>query len=229
MDTVRAAESNGLKVPKEFDDPETRATLENAICHEWFSGYCASHSLSLPPSSEFASNLSPSPLLHPLFSPDTSTEVRTLAMGRLLSDLSSALSHSIASPASPANPKMSINSCHDTTLAGMLATLGVFDHKWPGFTSHVSVELFKGTGDDGLGWGEWAGKKLGGLIGREKKKEATHCLSLLPGHPKSRSSLTDRLRLACRRPNSVQRPSSCSSCLCKDRTPLRRPSRALHV
>lgn len=180
MDTVRAAESNGLKVPKEFDDPETRATLENAICHEWFSGYCASRLSISSLSCEFALDsytrllfcISPPPL------PDTSTEVRTLAMGRLLSDLSSALSHSIASPASPANPKMSINSCHDTTLAGMLATLGVFDHKWPGFTSHVSVELFKGTGDDGLGWGEWAGKKLGGLVGREKKKEATHCLSL---------------------------------------------------
>jgi acid phosphatase len=40
MDTVRAAERNGLPVPKEFDDPEVRNTMENAICHEWFGGYC---------------------------------------------------------------------------------------------------------------------------------------------------------------------------------------------
>lgn len=42
-------------------------------------------------------------------------------------------------------------------------------------------------------------------------------------------TLIGRLFLACRRPNPVQRPSPRSSSLRKDRTPLRRSSRALHV
>jgi len=188
MDTVRAAEANGLKVPKEFDDPETRATLENAICHEWLvpcppplanlvalarSASVAPlgltmcfHSLPLP---------SPSPCRFSGYA--TSSEFRTLAMGRLLSDLSSSLATSVSGSSS--SPKLLVSATHDTTLAGMLATLGVFDHKWPDFTAQVSVELFKGTGDEGKSWTEWASGKLGRLTSKQgKTKEASHCTAV---------------------------------------------------
>lgn len=57
----------------------------------------------------------------------TSNEVRKLASGRLLSDLQQELADKIAGKKE--SPKMAVLACHDTTLASMLATLGVFDNK----------------------------------------------------------------------------------------------------
>ena len=37
-----------------------------------------------------------------------------------------------------------MSGCHDTTLAAILSSLGAFDgEKWPPYTSHVAVELFR--------------------------------------------------------------------------------------
>ena len=37
-----------------------------------------------------------------------------------------------------------MSGCHDTTLAAILASLGAFEgEKWPPYTSHVAVELFR--------------------------------------------------------------------------------------
>ena len=37
-----------------------------------------------------------------------------------------------------------MSGCHDTTLAGVLSSLGAFDgEKWPPYTSHLAVELFR--------------------------------------------------------------------------------------
>ncbi|CED83159.1 Lysosomal & prostatic acid phosphatases [Phaffia rhodozyma] len=110
MDSIRAAEANGLKIPAEFNDPDVRDTLERAIVSEWFGGVL------------------------------TSNEVRTLASGRLLSDLQHEMADKVAGKKD--SVKMAVLACHDTTLASMLATLGVFDNRWPDFTAHVSVELF---------------------------------------------------------------------------------------
>jgi acid phosphatase len=43
---------------------------------------------------------------------------------------------------SNARIKFGLSGCHDTTLAGMLASLGALQD-WPPFTSHIAVELFK--------------------------------------------------------------------------------------
>ncbi|KAF9517796.1 hypothetical protein BS47DRAFT_1371232 [Hydnum rufescens UP504] len=71
-------------------------------------------------------------------------EVRRLAVGRLLEELSSRM----ASKASKGNAdplKIAINACHDTSLAGLSQTLDVFDGRWPHFTASITFELFKGT------------------------------------------------------------------------------------
>ncbi|KAG8702903.1 hypothetical protein FRC08_003174 [Ceratobasidium sp. 394] len=39
MDTVRAADAHGIRVPPEFRDTTVVNSLENAICDEWFRGY----------------------------------------------------------------------------------------------------------------------------------------------------------------------------------------------
>lgn len=37
-----------------------------------------------------------------------------------------------------------MSGCHDTTLAAILSSLGAFDgEKWPPYTSHLAVELFR--------------------------------------------------------------------------------------
>ena len=40
--------------------------------------------------------------------------------------------------------KLALSGCHDTTLAAVLASLGAFEgEKWPPYTSHIALELFK--------------------------------------------------------------------------------------
>ena len=39
---------------------------------------------------------------------------------------------------------MALYGTHDTTVAAILATLGVSDNRWPCFTSNITFELFKG-------------------------------------------------------------------------------------
>ncbi|KAG8713062.1 hypothetical protein FRC11_013411 [Ceratobasidium sp. 423] len=39
LDTVRAAEAHGIRIPPEFQDPDTVSALETAVCDEWFRGY----------------------------------------------------------------------------------------------------------------------------------------------------------------------------------------------
>lgn len=40
--------------------------------------------------------------------------------------------------------KFGMSGCHDTTLAAILSSLGAFDgEKWPPYTSHLAVELFR--------------------------------------------------------------------------------------
>lgn len=39
--------------------------------------------------------------------------------------------------------KLALYGCHDTTLAGLLATLGAFDNQWPPFTSSIAIETFR--------------------------------------------------------------------------------------
>ena len=40
--------------------------------------------------------------------------------------------------------KFGMSGCHDTTLAAILSSLGAFEgEKWPPYTSHLAVELFR--------------------------------------------------------------------------------------
>jgi acid phosphatase len=38
---------------------------------------------------------------------------------------------------------MALYGTHDTTIAALLATLDVFDNRWPCFTSNITFELFQ--------------------------------------------------------------------------------------
>ncbi|KOS18832.1 putative acid phosphatase [Escovopsis weberi] len=125
MDTINATRAHGpvTRLPKEFYDPGVRKIIEKIGTEEWFAGYRESR------------------------------EYRALGIGSLLGDLVSRMVLS-AEQASPDLPKKNtagsapfrfgLNGCHDTTLGAILTSLGAFSFdKWPPFTSHIAIELFR--------------------------------------------------------------------------------------
>lgn len=130
MDTINATYAHGpaTRLPKEFYDPKVKEYLEKIGVEEWYAGY------------------------------KESEEYRTLGIGGLMGDVVArmvgSVEHSTAdgeyelakkSAAEGATPvRFGLSGCHDTTLAGVLASLGAFgDDAWPPFTSHIAIELFR--------------------------------------------------------------------------------------
>ncbi|KAI0776494.1 histidine phosphatase superfamily [Irpex lacteus] len=81
-------------------------------------------------------------VVHEWFGGYDSEEVRRLGMGRLLDDVSTKMQVK-ANKGSDDPMKILVHSTHDTTLAGICASLDVFDEKWPAFTAYISFELFR--------------------------------------------------------------------------------------
>lgn len=135
MDTLNATDAHGpaTKLPKEFYDPKARAIIDRIAVEEWYAGYTES------------------------------AEYRMLGIGGLMGDITSRMTGSVEK-----NPntgilevggdngdlghgrggekdiKLAMSGCHDTTLAAVLTSLGAFEgEKWPPFTSHIAIELFR--------------------------------------------------------------------------------------
>jgi acid phosphatase len=71
-----------------------------------------------------------------------SNEYRKLGIGGLVGDIV----QNLVKRTQNESFKISLNGCHDTTLAATLASFGAFDVEkdaWPPYTSSISVELFK--------------------------------------------------------------------------------------
>jgi acid phosphatase len=135
MDTINATLSHGpeTKLPKEFYDPNARKIIEKIGVEEWFSGYVESR------------------------------EYRMLGIGALMGDIVMRMTGSVERNGNDGvvevggengqlgqgrggeqNIKLALSGCHDTTLAGVLASLGAFNtDKWPPFTSHIAIELLR--------------------------------------------------------------------------------------
>ncbi|CAO2652535.1 Nn.00g008180.m01.CDS01 [Neocucurbitaria sp. VM-36] len=142
MDTVNATDAHGpeTKLPKEFYDPKARAIIDKIAVEEWFKGYTES------------------------------AEYRMLGIGGLMGDVTSRMAGSVERNGSDGlveiggddgklgqgrggetDIKFALSGCHDTTLAGVLTSLGAFDsEKWPPFTSHIAFELFRKRGAPGI-------------------------------------------------------------------------------
>ncbi|KAL9933259.1 hypothetical protein V8E36_007977 [Tilletia maclaganii] len=117
LDTLRASQAHGFPIPSVFIVPETIKVANEALLAEWFSGYTDPD-------------------------PKKALEYRRLSMGRLLSDLQERFDSKANSPEKD-SLRLSIYSTHDTTLAGLLSTLDVFDKQWPAFAATVNFELFR--------------------------------------------------------------------------------------
>lgn len=135
MDTINATDAHGpaTKLPKEFYDPKARAIIDKIAVEEWFQGYTES------------------------------TEYRMLGIGGLMGDVTSRMIGSVERSGNDGlveiggddgklgkgrggetDVKLALSGCHDTTLAGVLTSLGAFDgENWPPFTSHIAFELFR--------------------------------------------------------------------------------------
>lgn len=135
MDTLNATDAHGpaTKLPKEFYDPKARAIIDKIAVEEWFQGY------------------------------NESAEYRMLGVGGLMGDITSRMTGSVERNGNDGlveiggddgklgrgrggetDIKFALSGCHDTTLAGVLSSLGAFDgEKWPPFTSHIAIELFR--------------------------------------------------------------------------------------
>ncbi|KAL2164686.1 hypothetical protein VTH06DRAFT_3903 [Thermothelomyces fergusii] len=131
MDTVNATLAHGpeTRLPDEFYDEKARALMEKIGVDEWFAGY------------------------------KESREYRTLAIGSLMADIVGRMVGSVEEQQQQQHHhqetqqpgggriRFGLSGCHDTTLAGALASLGAYNtDRWPPFTSHIAIELFRESG-----------------------------------------------------------------------------------
>ena len=69
-------------------------------------------------------------------------EYRSVGIGSLIGDINENIINHIENTNS--SFKLSLNGCHDTTIAGIMTSLGLFQGEhWPPFTSHIAIELFR--------------------------------------------------------------------------------------
>ena len=134
MDTVNSTLAHGpeTRLPKEFYDPKLREIIDKIGVEEWFSGYVENK------------------------------EYRMLGIGALVGNMVERMVATIEGTALTVNEiggengqlgrgrggetaiKFGLSGCHDTTLAAVLSSFGVFaGEKWPPYTSHIAMELFR--------------------------------------------------------------------------------------
>ncbi|KAH9222689.1 histidine phosphatase superfamily [Leptodontidium sp. 2 PMI_412] len=138
MDTVNSTLAHGpqTRLPKEFYDTKGRKIIDKISVEEWFSGY------------------------------QESQEYRALGIGSLMGDVVEQMVGSVEQNPNDQHRevggkdgslgkgrggekaiKLALRGCHDTTLAGILASLGAFDGEpWPPYTSHIAFEVFRKSG-----------------------------------------------------------------------------------
>lgn len=134
MDTINSTLAHGpeTRLPREFYDEKLRAIIDQIGVEEWFSGYAENR------------------------------EYRRLGIGALLGDILERVTASVEHTSLSVDEiggengnlgrgrdgetaiKFAMSGCHDTTLAGILTSLGAFEGRpWPPYTSHIAVELFR--------------------------------------------------------------------------------------
>ncbi|KIW88134.1 uncharacterized protein Z519_11245 [Cladophialophora bantiana CBS 173.52] len=140
MDTINATLAHGpeTRLPREFYDARAREIIDRIGVEEWFSGY------------------------------NENREYRMLGIGSLIGDIVERMTSKIEGAGLSINEiggengrlgmgrggetgiRFALSGCHDTTLAGVLTSLGAFGgEKWPPYTSHIAFELFREKNDRG--------------------------------------------------------------------------------
>ncbi|KAI5917101.1 putative acid phosphatase [Camillea tinctor] len=139
MDTINSTLAHGpeTRLPKEFYDAKGRAIIEKIGVEEWFAGYKESREYRV---------LGIGGLMGDVVSRMVGSVERSTADGEY--EVARSLDQKALRDGKGATPvRFGLSGCHDTTLAAVLASLGAFDtDKWPPYTSHIAIELFRKQG-----------------------------------------------------------------------------------
>lgn len=148
-DIINATEATGrsdIALPKEFYELKVRQIIERVAYEE---EYAAFHE---------------------------SNEMRQVGIGGLLGDVVERMVTKAQFPnATQPGPKLFLAGGHDSTLAGIMASMGAVDanaaRKWPPYASVVAVELFKGPSQDSrLGLCKAIGRKQSKDLSPEQRQ-----------------------------------------------------------
>ena len=133
MDTVNSTLAHGpqTRLPSKFYDPEGQEIMNKIIVEEWFAGY------------------------------KESREYRETGVGSLIGDIVARMVDKAERDSKrplgfggddskleiddmEREIKFAMSGCHDSTLGAILSSLGAFEgEKWPPYTSHLAIELFR--------------------------------------------------------------------------------------
>ncbi|KAI1376707.1 phosphoglycerate mutase-like protein [Hypoxylon crocopeplum] len=136
MDTINSTLAHGpeTRLPGEFYDPKGRKVIEKIAVEEWFAGYRESQ--------EYRA-LGIGGLLGDVVSRMVGSAERSTADGEY--EVARKLESGTMREGKGATPiRFGLSGCHDTTLAAVLSSLGAFESgKWPPYTSHIAIEMFR--------------------------------------------------------------------------------------
>lgn len=128
LDTVNSTLAHGpqTRLPPNFYNAKGLEIMDKIGCEEWFSGY------------------------------QENQEYRKVGIGPLVGDIVGLMLGAMegyggGNKFGASNKgleernkvRFALSGCHDTTLAGLLSSYGAFDNKWPPYTSHIAIELFR--------------------------------------------------------------------------------------
>lgn len=135
MDTINSTLAHGrrTKLPAKFYDPRGYEIMGRIIMEEWFSGYKESRELR---------ELGVGSLIGDIVARMVNYSAETMNGGRI--KIEHAVNGLETGKGGEKAIKFAMSGCHDSTLAGILSSLGAFEgEKWPPYTSHIAIELFK--------------------------------------------------------------------------------------
>lgn len=140
MDSINSTKAHGpeTRLPKEFYDEKGHRIIERIGVEEWFAGYQESREYRM---------LGIGGLMGDIVARMAGSAERSVADGEYEVMRRKTAASDETTP--PTHIKFGLSGCHDTTLAGVLSSLGAFDMEhWPPFTSHIAFEMFRGPERD---------------------------------------------------------------------------------
>ena len=135
MDTINSTLAHGqpTRLPAEFYNKRGRDIIDKIGVEEWFSGYAESEEYRTLGIGHLVGDI----VSRMVGSAEHNTNDGLLEVGGDLGSLSSGRG-------GEKHLKFAMSGCHDTTLGGVLASLGAFEaEEWPPYTSHVALEMFR--------------------------------------------------------------------------------------
>ena len=136
LDSVNSTLAHGpeVKLPSEFYEPAVLDALNKIVTNEWFQGYQDNQEYRAIGVGGLAGDVVTRMVKHVEYN-FLESSGKTAASG--------VRGEAGYKPKAKRPAIFGLSGTHDTTLAGLLTSFGAFDEKWPPYTSHIAIELFK--------------------------------------------------------------------------------------